>query len=125
MKFRIQVERVDGSTESHWETYDEDTKDAQKWAEELIAWFNGTVRPGESKRRLLAVEVVDSYSIKDHTWSKTNLVTLQSPQGFYDSVKCSRCGVVARRYGMRRIVRQNPFRAKKFERCDTAMEVLC
>ena len=56
MKFRIQVERVDKSMEPHWEDYDEDINDAQKWAEEIVAWFNGTCRPGEIKRRLLAVE---------------------------------------------------------------------
>lgn len=122
MKFRIQVGR-DAAT-AHWEEYDEDTVDAQKWAEDIVKYFNRTGQPGDIERLLFAVEVLDVDSIKDHRWVKQNLVTLTSPQGFYDQVKCGRCGVVARRYGLTHIVRQNPYRAKKFERCDDAMKAL-
>lgn len=123
MKFKIEIERVDGESR-HWEEYDEDTDDAQKWAEDIIVSFNRTCRPGEIHRRLLSVEVIDVDSIKDHLWVKKNLVTLTGPQGFYDQMECTRCGVVARRYGLCNMVRQTPYRAKKFERCDTSIEAL-
>lgn len=57
MKFKLEVEIIDEGSR-HWETYDEDTNDAQKWSEELIAWFNGTCRQGESHRKLLNVELL-------------------------------------------------------------------
>lgn len=124
MKFRIQVQPADEALDAHWEEYDENIDDAQKWAEDIIVFFNNTAQPGAVERILLAVEVLDPDSIKDHDWSKQNLMTLTSPQGFYDQVKCDRCGVVARRYQMTRFVRQNPYRAKKFERCDDAIAAL-
>ncbi len=80
MKFKIEVERVDGDGR-HWEEYDENIDDAQKWAEDIIEFFNGSCRPGETKRRLLAVEVLDLDSIKDDTWSKQHATTLTRPQG--------------------------------------------
>lgn len=58
MKFRIQVQRADKSCEPHWEEYDEDTNDAQKWAEDIIKFFNRTGQPGDVERLLLAVEVL-------------------------------------------------------------------
>ena len=123
MKFKLQWKDV-GGTRAFWETHEEDTTDPQKWSEGIIEWYNSTLRPHETARELLAVEILDQISIKDHKWSKQNITTLTSPQGLYDSVKCERCGVVARRYGLTRIVRQTPYRAKKFERCDSAMKAL-
>lgn len=58
MKFRIQV-KCDGH-EPWWEEYDKDTDDPQKWAEDIVAWFNKGCRPGEKPRTLLAVEVLDA-----------------------------------------------------------------
>lgn len=55
MKFKIEVEQ-DGS--HWWEEYDEDTVNAQLWAEDIVQWFNDTARPGESTRKLLNVEVL-------------------------------------------------------------------
>lgn len=119
MKFRIQVGRSDDN--KHWEEYDEDTDDAQKWAEDIIKYFNRTGQPGDPQRYLFAVEVLDPDTIPEHDWHKQNIMTLTSPQGLYDKIKCGRCGVHARRYGLTRVVRQHPYRAKKFERCDTAL----
>ena len=126
MKFQCRVtyaSDLDGS--KVWvETYEEDVVDAEEWAKDTIRHFNNTLRPHEVARRLISVKVIDADSIKDHDWSKQNLYTLTSPQGAFDKVKCSRCGIVARRYGLARIVRQTPYRAKKFERCDSAMKAL-
>lgn len=121
MKFKIEVEQ-DGRT--WWEEYDEDTDDAQQWGEAIVKWFNNTARPEATTRTFLSAEVLDLKSQKDHDWNKQNLMTLTSPQGLYDQVKCVRCSIVARRYGLTRIVRQNPYRAKKFERCDSALKAL-
>lgn len=124
MKFKIKVGPADEAFEPHWEEYDENIDDAQKWAEDIIVFFNNTAQPGAVERILLAVEVLDPDTIKNHDWSKKNLVTLTSPQGFYDHMVCTRCGVIARRYGLCNMVRQNPYRAKKFDRCDTSIEAL-
>ena len=121
MKFTIEVEQ-NGRT--WWEEYDEDTDDAQKWGADIVQWFNDTAQPGATTRKFLSAKVLDLKSIKDHDWSKQNLMTLTSPQGFYDRLKCSVCSIVARRYGLTRVVRQNPYRAKKFERCDSAIKAL-
>lgn len=58
MKFRIQVEPVDGLLDPHWEEYDEDTDDALQWADDIVTWFNDTCLPGDIHRRLLSVEIL-------------------------------------------------------------------
>lgn len=47
-----------GSSRSFEET-DSDEHIREVWAPGLIAWFNSTLRPGESPRKLIAVTIED------------------------------------------------------------------
>lgn len=122
MKFKIRVCNK-GETKYPWEEdYDIDTKDPQAWAEDTIKRFNSALRPGERERYLLNVEVIDEYSVKDHTWEKQNLVTVAKAGEYYDILKCGRCGITARRFGINQIVLDWQFKgAKVYQRCDTSL----
>ena len=120
MKFRVLVQ-IEGKDEPHWEDYEKDTDDPKAWARDTVAWFNRNRHPWESPRRVVKVEVLDRFSVKDHNWKKQNLSTLSNAHGFYDRVKCSRCGVRANRYEFSRIIYQRPFKRVAFQRCDTAL----
>lgn len=122
MKFRMQVKS--GDLYPWWETYEKNVDDPQAEAERLIEYFNSTLRPGEEPRTLLAVEVLDQTSIKDHTWKKTNLMTIKGHAGrTYDTLRCTVCGITARRYGLHDITIDPEFaKAKVYKRCDTSRD---
>ncbi len=57
MKFKIKVKSINTGNE-WWEEYDKNVTDPRQWAENTMAKFNRTLRPGESSRELLEVEVL-------------------------------------------------------------------
>lgn len=63
MKFRMQVQKEDANGalvgESWWEDYDKPGRDMHAVAQEIVDYFNRTLRPNENRRRLLAVEKLD------------------------------------------------------------------
>jgi hypothetical protein len=108
-----------------WEEFDTDTDSPEQWAKDTIKHFNRTRRPGELRRTVLAVDVLDLVSIRDHKYEKTNLVTKSDSGGVYDTVKCGRCGITGKRYGLGSyITRDRKYKAEKYLRCDTAMKAL-
>jgi hypothetical protein len=125
VKFRIQVGRFkkDGRAEAWWEEFDEDTTDADKCAEEMIANFNNTLWPGERPRFVVQTEVLDTDSIKDHDWGKTNLVTIIKGSQSYDTCRCNRCGITGKRFGLGAMIRRDAkYRSDlKYARCDTSL----
>ena len=48
---------------------------------------------------------------------KTNLVTVMGVYGSYDVMKCVRCGITGKRYGLVDIKRDPKYKAKKYETC--------
>ena len=122
MKFKIIVGRR--QEDQFWEeTYEKNVEDPQVWAEQAINRFNSNLRPGETERVLLSVEVVDNHSVKNHTWNKVNLVTITGKLGTcYDALKCSKCGITAKRFGIDRVILDSKFkRIKAYQRCDTSL----
>lgn len=129
MKFTITVRNI-GEERTWTEPEERDgvttLAEAEKWSRDTIDRFNDTLRPGESPRELISVTVDESSSgnIKKHDWEKSNLVTI-SPQGggaFYDTYKCNRCGITAKRYGIGGdLFRDRKFKAKVYWRCDTSL----
>ena len=119
MKFKMQVTNGDGTW---WEEYDKDIIDAHSWAERTVSEFNATLHPKERSRELLAVEVLDRQSQKDHDWEKTTLTTISNGYHIYNKYRCRRCGVTAKRYGLSEsFVLDGRFaRAEVYQRCDTA-----
>ena len=122
MKFKMKVS--DGG-EPWWEEYDKDIEDCQAGAEGFINYFNSTLQTGERPRILHEVVLLDKDSIKQHKWRKMNLVTQMRGNRMFDILKCSRCGITAKRYGLDRIILDSKYnRAKVYQRCDTSMKHL-
>jgi len=121
VKFQLLVRDKRDGSEPNWESYDEhgiNTREqAMGWGTEVVLRFNNTLRPHECARELLDARIVGEGKGSVHAYSKQNLYTLSDHRGHFDLVKCTRCGVVARRYGVDRLVRQTPYRAKKFQYC--------
>jgi hypothetical protein len=88
----------------------------QEEAHRLIAYFNSTLRPGESERELVSVVVTGESD--QHIWSKLSLMTQVGPSGIFDKMQCDLCGMTGKRFGLREHVkRDSKFRAKKYAKC--------
>lgn len=125
MRFRVQVGRFreSGRAFAWWEEFEKDTDDPDTWAEKTIERFNETLRPGERPRFVVQTEVLDTDSIRDHDWEKTNLVTIMKHGSSYDAMRCRRCGITGKRYGLGDVgtTRDHKFRATVYLRCDTSL----
>jgi len=118
MKFRVKVS--DGTTD-WWETFDLATDDPNLWAQETIAYFNTTLKPGEKSRMVAEVEVLDKDSVERHEWEKASLVTEMNRHGDHDRMKCKNCSITAKRYGIGGgITVDSQYKSKIYQRCDTA-----
>lgn len=119
VNIRITVKNV--STGNTWdEDYDKlevSSENATKWAKNLISWFNQTYRPGESKRKLLKVQVIGQST--EHNWYKrTDGMSVLFRGSVLDIFECSACGVTGKRlFGTSAIKRDHKYKAKKFAVC--------
>lgn len=126
MKFRARIKDARGST--WWEDFNDsevtDEQTAQAASRSIVTRFNETLRPGELQRTLLAVSIGDGGAHEAHRFSKTNLVTIMERGRLYDALRCSRCGVTGKRFGVEGIRRDFQYKARAFEFCDTARTLL-
>ena len=112
------------------ETYDQITTDPEKWSRDIIAWFNSTLRPHETRRVFVRCEVVGEVPPAEHRWFKVTAMTKQMVGGqrhgaLYDAMECERCGVTGKRYGIGSFVKlDSRWRKAAFKRCDSAMKEL-
>ena len=104
------------------EEYDIDnSENAREYAEKMVNNFNNTLRQGESARQLVDIEIIDYNSVQkfNHDWEKTNLVTLSGRSGTYDTMRCSRCGITGKRYGLGgSVTRDSKYKSKKYDYCN-------
>lgn len=124
MKVKMHVKQV--NTGAVWaEEYDiKNNENPGEYARKLVEKFNNTLRPNESPRELVGVEVLeeDSDVVIKHGWEKQNAVTIMRGNRSYDAYKCSICGVTGKRYGLSAVmVRDSAFKGKVYETCSTAM----
>lgn len=124
MKIKMQVKSV--NTGAVWgEEYDiKDNESPVRYAQKLVEGFNNTLRPNESPRELVGVEVLeeDSDLVIKHDWQKQNMITVAKGSRFYDVYKCGICGVTGKRYGLSAVVvRDSAFKGKVYETCGTAI----
>lgn len=119
--------RHKGQDDTPWrERYQRETDDPETWGRALIDSFNATLRPGERAREFVRVEIHGEVAPIEHAWTKTSLVTQMEPGGrMFDAMKCDRCGITGKRYGLAaHVERSHKYRAKVYARCDTAAEQL-
>jgi len=115
-KFKIIVSDDRGKP---WtEEYDKDVADPHKWALNTIANFNASLRSGERPRTVVDVIILGESENYEHTWEKSNLVTIVKGGRMYDTARCTRCGVTGKRYSLSGTVTLDPkFKAAKYAQC--------
>lgn len=123
MKIKMKVLIINTGRENEEEYDINNDLDPTEYAQNLINNFNNTLRPNESPRKLMSVEVIQQHSpvTSQHDWEKTNLVTLNGRKGLHDILKCSKCGITSKRYGFSSIVRDVEYGAKAFDTCEGAI----
>ena len=116
----------DGIRSRPWtEEESPNTSDPEAWAKETLEHFNNTFHPGQLKRELISVKVLDVYSVSEHDWRKINLVTQDTREGIFDTYKCEVCGITAKRFGLGdSFTRDKKYKAKVYSRCYTAYKKL-
>ena len=55
----------------------------------------------------------------EHEWEKTNLVTISDRSGIYDKMRCVRCRVTGKRFGLGQfgVKLDRKFLSAKYEHC--------
>jgi hypothetical protein len=130
VRFRMQVQSGSGHEAGRapwWETYEREgdgLKGAEDAATSIILYFNNTLKPGESPRSLLAVELLDE-DPREHKWFKVTAMTQHRNIGLgsqiYDKMQCERCGVTGKRFNLNaKPTLDSQYRAAYWKRCDLA-----
>ena len=120
MKIEMEVRHA-GSVGGSWkEEYDCGDAEPKSYAENMIRNFNNTLQYGEVLRELVGVRVIGEGTDK-HQWEKTNMYTLKGRGGYYDTMKCKKCGVTGKRYGIgsEGVKMDSKYRANKHKVCST------
>jgi len=83
----------------------------------MFSHFNQTLRPGENRRKPLKIVLYSGADETPHEWEKTSLVT---EAGGYDKMRCKRCGVTGKRYGLGQgsVQIDGRYKAKKYQFCE-------
>lgn len=102
-------------TEDYYLTSPEDAKN-------MINRFNLTLRPGEKRRALLEVAVLevaeDGQAKLPHNWEKVNNFTNIKGKASYDVYRCTRCRITGKRKGLSAsVIRDAQYKYKKYEYC--------
>lgn len=115
MKFKILVKN---KNEEWWEDYNINTDDPEKLSSGMVNSFNDSLRPGESPRKLLKVEIISEKNIK-HDWIKrTDGMSVLFRGEHVDLIYCGKCGITGKRYGMGNPTRiDSKYRLKKYQTC--------
>jgi len=123
MKFKIHVK---DSNNDWFEEYNEKTEDAQEYAEKMVESFNNTLKPYETKRTLISVEVMESSNDELHDWVKQSYGMSQVFRGqIVDIMRCSKCGITGKRFGLSSHVKiDSKYKKKCFQKCNTSKEEL-
>jgi|SRR5271157_554035 len=110
----------DPAWEESYDIHDIRTLDkARVWAERLVQDFNNTLRPHEQLRKLVDV-IAEGVGTEGsaHDWEKTNAITRKDRLGIYDTMRCRKCGITGKRFGLNsHTTIDNKFRAKKYKTC--------
>ena len=124
-KFRIQVKTLRGKA-SWWEKYEVATESPEAYAQEILAFFNKTLKPFEEPRVILSVEMLEDTGNIQHTFfKKTDGMSVEFRGETVDLMQCSECGITGKRFGLQPTVKLDSKWSKKCYRfCNTAKEAL-
>lgn len=122
-KFTIRIRVV--KTGNEWnEEYTAKTDNPEQWGRDIVAFFNRTLRPGESPREFVGLigDVVE-VPPPEHAWFKTTAMTQNHATKIpFDRMQCERCGITGKRFGIGRpVTRDSVWRAKVYAQCDTTI----
>ena len=120
MKFRIHVKDAQSDW---WEDYDKDIDSPEDEGKKFVKYYNDTLRPGELKREFIAAQVVEEGNAKFHRWVKlTSGMSAQFRGNVVDMMRCERCGITGKRYGLfPQITFDSKYRKKEFRQCDSSL----
>jgi len=127
MKIKMRIRIPNKNNIEFNEIYDIDNNiDPEIYCNNLINNFNSTLRFNENPRELVKVEILeqDSEVKNNHDWKKQNLFTKTRGNHIYDVMKCSRCGITAKRFGLGDIIRDSKYKAKIYDTCEDALKQL-
>lgn len=107
MRFKVICKHVGESLSNAWEEdYNRaeiaNAEQAIAWAQDTIAGFNASLRPGELARVVVGVRMGAGKAELPHKWRKSNLVMVMGERGgpSFDTYKCERCEATGKRYGL-------------------------
>jgi len=110
------------------ETHEQVTTDPEKWSRDILDWFNSTLRPHERKRVFVRCDIIGEVPPAEHAWTKWSVMTKVMVGGarhgrMYDAMKCERCGVTGKRFGIKEHVHlDSKYRLALYRRCDLTMQ---
>ena len=111
-----------GEWEEKYDDSDFGSQDPHEWARETVERFNASLRPHELPRKVEQTEVIDLDDVVQHRWVKMSLSTQYFRGHMVDYHRCEICGVTGKRFGLSSTIkRDSKFRAKVYDRCDTAL----
>lgn len=133
MKLRkLTLQLAEEGHPAHTETYVEGERgsfpighpDPRKWGSEMVDRFNQTLRSIERPRSILISDLEElPESVKTaqaHNWLKTNLITIEERGRYFDTARCTGCGITGKRFGLGDITPDPLYKGKTFENCNTA-----
>lgn len=129
MKF-ILIVRDKGQDREWKEPYDEpglnSLAEIKDWAIKTVDRFNETLRPHEKPRELVNIEIPENSESDEHKWYKFRPMTQADSGSLYDLMKCEKCGIMGKRYGLGEggVTRESPFTSHKFASCSFTSQFL-
>lgn len=102
-----------------------DQATAESFGRNVVQYYNDTLRPGERPRTFLSAALTNNGDVHEsHEWEKTNAFTIAERGRTFDTARCVKCGVTAKRFGVGAPRLDSQFRAQAFRYCDTARALL-
>ncbi|WP_213505423.1 hypothetical protein [Paenibacillus faecis] len=117
---RIEIEVKNVGSKTTWKEQYDCTGDPDTWAINLINEFNATLQSNEQPRELVGVKVLGDApeNVGKHEWRKENLITLVKGSMSYDKMRCEKCGITGKRFGLGGVKRDPKYKAEKYNQCN-------